>query len=111
MSYCIPSRKVCDGVIDCPVGDDEAMCTNLRCPGHMRCYGVNYCVPPHEICDGIGHCLQQESEKYCQVCPKVVSAKEQQYIVTIEMELYQTSICMLHLLLSSTIHFHCFSTF
>ena len=68
-SYCIPTRKVCDGVIDCPVGDDEAGCEVYRCPGHMRCHGVTYCVPPHEVCDGISHCPQQEDEKYCQMCP------------------------------------------
>ena len=34
-SYCIPTRKICDGVIDCPVGDDEASCEAYSCPGHM----------------------------------------------------------------------------
>ena len=69
-SYCIPSRKICDDVIDCPVGDDEAGCEAYSCPGHMRCYSVTYCVPPHEICDGISHCPQQEDERFCQTCPK-----------------------------------------
>ena len=75
MSYCIPSRKVCDGVIDCPAGDDEAICTAFRCPGHMPCYGVTYCVPPHEVCDGISHCPQQDDEKYCQICPQNCNCK------------------------------------
>ena len=69
-SYCIPTRKICDGFTDCPVGDDEEMCSEYSCPGHMRCSGVTYCVPPHEICDGISHCPHQEDEKYCQVCPQ-----------------------------------------
>ena len=69
MSYCIPTRKLCDGIIDCPVGEDEANCEEYICPGHMRCTGVTYCVPPHEICDGISHCPRQDDEKYCQVCP------------------------------------------
>ena len=69
-SYCIPTRKVCDGIVDCPVGDDEAMCSKYSCPGHMRCFSVSFCVPPHEICDDIGHCPHQEDEKYCQVCPQ-----------------------------------------
>ena len=69
MSYCIPTRKICDGIVDCPVGEDEANCDRYICPGHMRCSGVTYCVPPHEICDGISHCPQQDDEKYCQVCP------------------------------------------
>ena len=70
-SYCIPTRKVCDGIIDCPVGDDEADCEGYKCPGHMRCHGVTYCVPPYEMCDGISHRPQQEDEKYCQVCPQL----------------------------------------
>ena len=74
-SYCIPTRKVCDGVTDCPVGDDEASCEAYSCPLHMRCSGVTFCVPPHEICDGISHCPQQEDEKYCQVCPKECQCK------------------------------------
>ena len=74
-SYCIPTRKICDDVTDCPVGDDEAGCEAYSCPGHMRCYGVTYCVPPHEICDGISHCPQQEDEKFCQTCPKGCQCK------------------------------------
>ena len=74
-SYCIPTRKVCDGVIDCALGDDEVECEEYKCPGHMKCYGVAYCVPPHEICDGISHCPQQEDEKYCQTCPKDCQCK------------------------------------
>ena len=69
-SYCIPTRKLCDGVTDCPVGDDEASCEGYSCPGHMRCPGFAFCVPPHELCDGISHCPQHEDEKYCQVCPQ-----------------------------------------
>ena len=69
MFYCIPTRKVCDGVADCPVGEDEANCEEYSCSGHMQCTGAIYCVAPHEICDGISHCPQQDDEKYCQVCP------------------------------------------
>ena len=74
-SYCIPSRKVCDGVIDCALGDDEAQCEVYKCLGHMRCHGVMYCVPPHEICDGISHCPQQDDEKFCQTCPQGCQCK------------------------------------
>ena len=74
-SYCIPTRKVCDGVTDCPVGDDEARCAEYSCPGHMRCLGFTFCVPPHELCDGISHCPQHEDEKYCQVCPQGCQCK------------------------------------
>ena len=67
-SYCIPPRKVCDGIIDCPTGDDEISCAHYKCPGHMRCSGVSFCISPNEICDGIGHCPQHDDEKHCQRC-------------------------------------------
>ena len=69
-SYCIPTRKLCDGAMDCPTGDDEANCKDFRCPGHVRCSGVSFRVAPHEVCDGIAHCPRQDDEKYCQSCPQ-----------------------------------------
>ena len=69
MSYCIPNRKVCDGIIDCPNADDEMFCTNLSCPGHLKCFSVDYCVPPWEICDGVSHCPFGEDENFCELCP------------------------------------------
>ena len=74
-SYCIPARKVCDGIMDCPTGDDERSCVDYKCPGHMRCFGVIFCVPPHEICDGVAHCPQHDDEKCCQRCPVDYSCK------------------------------------
>ena len=102
MSYCIPTRKVCDGVTDCPVGEDEAYCEEYICPGHMRCSGVTYCVPPHEICDGISHCPRQDDEKYCQVCPHGCQCKGTGiycYNVTAPLQsnhLYSPSVLLLH---------------
>ena len=102
MSYCIPIRKICDGIIDCPVGEDEANCDKYICPGHMRCSGVTYCVPPHEICDGISHCPQQDDEKFCQVCPHGCQCKSTGiycYNVTAHPQnhqLYSPSVIMLH---------------
>jgi leucine-rich repeat-containing G protein-coupled receptor 8 len=68
-SYCIPVRKVCDGVIDCPIGDDEHACADYICPGLMRCSGVSFCVHPNELCDGVAHCPLQEDEAHCETCP------------------------------------------
>ena len=102
MSYCIPTRKICDGIIDCPVGEDEANCEEYICPGHMRCTGVTYCVPPHEICDGISHCPRQDDEKYCQVCPHGCQCKGTGiycYNVTAHSrsnQLYSPSVLLLH---------------
>ena len=68
-SYCIPTRKVCDGTVDCPKGDDEEYCAKMACPGHLRCSNTTFCVPPHEICDGVPHCPFGEDEKTCMKCP------------------------------------------
>ena len=69
-SYCIMTRKVCDGMADCPDADDEAHCENMSCPGHLRCYNTSYCVPPSEICDGTDHCPGGDDEYFCQHCPQ-----------------------------------------
>ena len=68
LSYCIPTRKVCDGNVDCPNGDDEELCDNMACPGHLRCSNTTFCVPPHELCDGDPQCPFGEDEKMCVHC-------------------------------------------
>ena len=35
--WCIPYRLVCNGVIECPMGDDEENCTNFVCHRMLRC--------------------------------------------------------------------------
>ena len=69
LSYCIPTRKVCNGVVDCLDADDESHCDNMACPGHLRCSHTVFCVPPHEICDGEVQCPFEEDEKFCMLCP------------------------------------------
>ena len=69
-SYCIPSHKVCDGIIDCPNRDDESQCPLQRCHKMLHCGGV--CIYPSEICDGIPQCPDGDDELVCEapVCPK-----------------------------------------
>ena len=69
ISYCIPLRKVCNGVIDCPNGDDEMSCDDITCPGQVWCSGTKQCVIHQELCDGVAHCPRKDDELSCQRCP------------------------------------------
>ena len=68
-SYCVPTYKVCNGVQDCPYGDDEVMCPVLACSNMLQCGQT--CVHPSEICDGTMQCEYGEDELACDTpdCP------------------------------------------
>ncbi|KAK2192054.1 hypothetical protein NP493_40g08029 [Ridgeia piscesae] len=75
LSFCIPHRKICDGIVDCPGGEDELDCHNYTCPGLLKCRGADICVSHGEVCDGVAHCpVYREDEKYCdhkdEICDK-----------------------------------------
>ena len=62
-SYCIPVKRVCDGVGDCPGLEDEVNCynTSLLCPGFFRCRSGS-CLDQSEVCDGHQDCDSGEDE-------------------------------------------------
>ena len=70
-SYCIPLRKVCDGVADCVNGEDEKDCENYFCHKMLRCLGTKICIHPVDVCDGIVHCPDGDDEMLCSIqrCP------------------------------------------
>ena len=69
-SYCIPIRKVCDGLVDCIHGEDEMHCDDMICDGMLQCRESGVCIPPWEVCDGVVHCSRfYEDEIYCVPCP------------------------------------------
>ena len=72
LSYCIPLRKVCDGIYDCYNGEDEYNCHNNICPGYLKCQGVEFCIHPAEVCDDYNHCPHGDDEELCDIvgCPR-----------------------------------------
>ena len=71
-SYCIPTYLLCDGVQNCPNGEDEQSCERFTCAGLLRCRYDNVCVHPSDICDGHQHCLMSgDDERFCNItmCP------------------------------------------
>ena len=71
-SYCIPMHTVCDGVKDCPQGEDEDHCSEFVCKGYMRCKGMNLCLHPNYLCNGAIECTKYgDDEVLCDnsACP------------------------------------------
>ena len=65
-SYCIPMHLVCDGVKDCPQGEDEEQCNEFVCQGFMRCKGMSMCLHPNYVCNGVIECtLYGDDEVFC----------------------------------------------
>ena len=74
LTYCIPTRMLCDGNPDCANSEDEESCDHhaSQCVGLLRCHKDNVCVHPTEVCDGIVHCLLSgDDEMLCgfRPCP------------------------------------------
>ncbi|XP_072025436.1 uncharacterized protein [Amphiura filiformis] len=69
-SYCIPLRRRCDGVNDCPDAQDEYGCGNFSCDSAYRCHGASYCITTNQLCDGAKDCPHGDDEFFCKIqCP------------------------------------------
>ena len=70
--YCMPVFLRCNGVKDCPYGEDELKCDHVLCPMYYRCRGSSVCLHPTHVCDGWPQCPQRDDELLCNVtCPAV----------------------------------------
>ncbi|XP_070198701.1 G-protein coupled receptor GRL101-like [Littorina saxatilis] len=70
--YCMPVYLRCNGVKDCPGGEDELNCANFICPWFYRCRSSILCLHPSHLCDGWPQCPQRDDELNCnENCPSV----------------------------------------
>ena len=77
-SYCVPWTYVCDGIWDCPYGEDEKrnkVCIGeIVCEGMFKCNHELYkCISLGNICDNKVDCLLHDDEMFCELslfqCP------------------------------------------
>ena len=75
-SYCLSIVRLCDGVRDCPYGEDEASCPPegkpLLCPGMFKCKN-GQCIHQDQVCDGKLDCpTEGDDEMVCDTpaCPR-----------------------------------------
>ena len=65
-SYCIPLHLVCDGIKDCPTGQDEDRCREFSCQGYFQCKGMHFCLHFNYLCDGVVDCpVYSDDEQHC----------------------------------------------
>ena len=65
---------MCDGINDCPKGEDEDLCrgATISCSNLLYCKEDDICIHEHQYCDGILHCqLSRDDEFLCEneQCP------------------------------------------
>ncbi len=70
-SYCIPMRHECNGLWNCPGGQDERKCANRTCSARFKCHNSSICIAQESICDGVFDCIFHDDDTFCRlpVCP------------------------------------------
>ncbi len=102
-SYCIPIHSVCNSVLDCPHGEDEAECNNstVECKGLLKYHKDDACVHPDHLCDGKVDCpLSADDETLCDLghCPKACFCLGETYVCTMGFEPLDQSLMSVRLL-------------
>ena len=69
-NVCIRLSFVCDHIPECRLGEDELFCSQLNCPGYLKCRGEKRCISTEHICDNHVDCLySMDDEMGCVMCP------------------------------------------
>ena len=78
--YCFELYFRCNGVHDCPGGEDEAGCSPPPCVGLYRCRDSKICLPVWLLCNEDIYCPQGDDELYCDWrCPPGCTCYGQAY--------------------------------
>ncbi len=62
-AFCVPTFLICNGIADCPNGEDEDGCQPLSCPGLLLCRDDQACVHPHDVRTGHLKCPLSKDDK------------------------------------------------
>lgn len=72
LSKCIPITNICNGIKECPQGDDELGCENVTCStNQFHCQShtnTSICIPESWVCDGKNDCVDGSDEVKCSSC-------------------------------------------
>ncbi len=63
--YCVPWQYVCNGIWDCPVGEEEVSCQKRSCSGFFKCKKSSLCLHMSDVCDGTIDCPLKDDEMLC----------------------------------------------
>ncbi len=61
--YCLPIHLICNGVPDCPNGEDEEACEQMSCPGFLLCSQEQICIHPHDLWTGHIKCVISQDDQ------------------------------------------------
>ncbi|KAF7287308.1 hypothetical protein GWI33_001673 [Rhynchophorus ferrugineus] len=64
MCYDLEEER-CNGVLDCPNGEDELGCDYKKCPNNISCFNQTKCISVHQVCDGKADCDNDFDESHC----------------------------------------------